>query len=320
MGSTFQDMVNRLAAQRLLRLAMEFPTEEARKQYLKDHPNADPKKHTVKDDDGDEGGKGEAKEDPDVPKNLTEKLTSFWGSVKGWSKEKVQSVREKVEAAPKHVQAFVSDPEYRAKKMEEGVKAAKAAPKQFASHVWDTFTDEIREKKSGLTQGVKLISGKKKWKDLSDDEKEDFKATAFDLTTTTIFFVASGGLAGATSAPMKVAGKALVSIGKDFAMGMGQGAATKVFSETVDNLGKMRDGLTAAGIVGKGAMKYLGPIAKAVLKASTGLKVSGEDAEAEIELSDEQWEKLLGAMVMDAALKHAEVDDDAMTEALGKAG
>jgi hypothetical protein len=28
--------------------AMEFPTPEARKQYLHDHPNADPGKHTVK--------------------------------------------------------------------------------------------------------------------------------------------------------------------------------------------------------------------------------------------------------------------------------
>lgn len=30
------------------RYAMEFPTPEARKQYLHEHPNADPGKHTVK--------------------------------------------------------------------------------------------------------------------------------------------------------------------------------------------------------------------------------------------------------------------------------
>ena len=31
----------------IIKLAMEFPTEEALKQYLKDHPNADPKNHSV---------------------------------------------------------------------------------------------------------------------------------------------------------------------------------------------------------------------------------------------------------------------------------
>lgn len=33
-------------------LATEHPSEEARKDYLKDHPGADPKNHTVKKDDG----------------------------------------------------------------------------------------------------------------------------------------------------------------------------------------------------------------------------------------------------------------------------
>jgi hypothetical protein len=37
-------------------LAIEFPTEEARRKYLHDHPNADPHKHTIKKQ---EGGKGE---------------------------------------------------------------------------------------------------------------------------------------------------------------------------------------------------------------------------------------------------------------------
>jgi hypothetical protein len=39
-------LVNRVAS----RFAMEFPTEDARKKYLKDHPGADPSKHTVKKD------------------------------------------------------------------------------------------------------------------------------------------------------------------------------------------------------------------------------------------------------------------------------
>jgi len=37
-------LVNRVAS----RYATEFPTEEALKKYLKDHPGADKSKHTVK--------------------------------------------------------------------------------------------------------------------------------------------------------------------------------------------------------------------------------------------------------------------------------
>jgi len=36
---------------------MEFPTEEARKKYLEEHPGADPKKHTVQKPKGDSGGR-----------------------------------------------------------------------------------------------------------------------------------------------------------------------------------------------------------------------------------------------------------------------
>ena len=36
----------------LLRMAMEFPTPEALKEYLKEHPGADEAKHTVKKDEG----------------------------------------------------------------------------------------------------------------------------------------------------------------------------------------------------------------------------------------------------------------------------
>ena len=44
-----------------LRTATEFPTENARKKYLKDHPKADPKRHTVKEPDGKSDEKGSKK-------------------------------------------------------------------------------------------------------------------------------------------------------------------------------------------------------------------------------------------------------------------
>lgn len=60
-------------ALRIERVAMEFPTEEAKAEYLKDHPGADKSKHTVKKTE--EGGTSKAEADfSDLPKDLT-KLT-----------------------------------------------------------------------------------------------------------------------------------------------------------------------------------------------------------------------------------------------------
>jgi len=42
----------------IIKMAMEFPSEEALKEYLKDHPGADPKKHSVEKSDSGSGGKG----------------------------------------------------------------------------------------------------------------------------------------------------------------------------------------------------------------------------------------------------------------------
>lgn len=50
-----QHIIKRIAGR--YRLAMDFPTEEARKKYLQDHPNADPSNHKVKKNEGGGGGK-----------------------------------------------------------------------------------------------------------------------------------------------------------------------------------------------------------------------------------------------------------------------
>lgn len=52
-----------------LRVAMEFPTEEARKEYLKEHPGADPSLHTVK--------KTEEKEKPKEEAPAPKKFKSY---------------------------------------------------------------------------------------------------------------------------------------------------------------------------------------------------------------------------------------------------
>lgn len=64
----------RMLQTRMEREAKEFPTEEARKRYLEEHPQADPKKHTVQEKDEkaeDERAKGKTRKGPadteDIP-------------------------------------------------------------------------------------------------------------------------------------------------------------------------------------------------------------------------------------------------------------
>jgi hypothetical protein len=57
---SFQDAVIVRNVVARTKAAMEFPTDEARKDYLRDHPGADPSNHTVKKNPGEGGGsKGE---------------------------------------------------------------------------------------------------------------------------------------------------------------------------------------------------------------------------------------------------------------------
>jgi hypothetical protein len=90
-------LVNRVAS----RFAMEFPTEEARAKYLKDHPGADKSKHTVKKDEGPKTLSDVAKEKQRLDKEEGGKhvLTE-----KGWS------VKEKeYEGLPKDLSKFTDD-------------------------------------------------------------------------------------------------------------------------------------------------------------------------------------------------------------------
>lgn len=55
--SAVQEFQDALSARKVAqKFAMEHPSDQARKEYLKDHPGADPKNHTVKKDEGGSAG------------------------------------------------------------------------------------------------------------------------------------------------------------------------------------------------------------------------------------------------------------------------
>lgn len=288
------------------RRAMEFPTQEALDTYLKEHPGADRSKHSVSKEEH-----APSKEEEDAFGNPHAKVVKFFNGFKGVAKEKVDKAKKVVNEAPKQVQAFVVDPEFRKKAVQHGVKEAKAAPGRFGKHVWDTFVDEAREKKEGLKHAGRILTGRVKYKDLDDQAKADLKATMFDLTTTVVLTCASGGVAGLTKAPAKVLGKAMLGIGKDFVTGMGMGASTKVFSETVDELSKLGDGVKASGALFRG----LKSVGKLVLKGIA--KMGAEESE---ELTDEEAEQLFAAFVISKTLDHVGehgISDDDVLGGLG---
>lgn len=90
------------------RQAMEFPTEEARAKYLKDHPGADKSRHTVQKDD--KGGKTERnspplrREEPEFsdresPLYLDMKdpvLKSLGDDYQYWDRDKVEDAKRKL--------------------------------------------------------------------------------------------------------------------------------------------------------------------------------------------------------------------------------
>jgi hypothetical protein len=70
--------------------AMEFPTEEALKKYLKEHPKAKPADHTVKKDDG--GGKGKSEEADKRPVKVDKRLGELLGQWHGSSNDPIYAV------------------------------------------------------------------------------------------------------------------------------------------------------------------------------------------------------------------------------------
>lgn len=88
-----------------LRVAMEHATEEARKKYLKDHPNADPKNHTIQKSPGLKSGPSESR-------------------VKKFLQSANTVMRKAWESSSDSVKRFVSDPVERKKMARDMTKAA----------------------------------------------------------------------------------------------------------------------------------------------------------------------------------------------------
>lgn len=173
---------NYRVASRFAKIAMEFPTEKALKTYLKDHPDADPSKHSVakpKEEKKTEEHKEE--EDEEAPK-------------KTW-KERLKSLSEKaqnfVKAAPKEVKSFITNPAARRKALIAAHKTLEEAPEKMVKSFIKAAKEEVEEfKEAG--EGIKtVLKGGK----MSKHQKKAFKKVAFHvaLTVAAVALTTSGG-------------------------------------------------------------------------------------------------------------------------------
>lgn len=189
----------------IIREAREFPTPEALKSYLEEHPDADKSKHTVQKSEKGEGGE---EDDSEVPEwgSMESKVKGFLSKVKGISKSMVSAVAK----APKQVQKIVSDPDTRREAMSSVASGIKKSPEKIAKTVWEAAKKEVKEiKHAGHALGKVLAKPPEEW--TKEDKKAVYAAAVY---------VAGAAVAAAGGGPLVAAGV----LGKSFGMHVGMKA------------------------------------------------------------------------------------------------
>jgi len=186
--------------------AMEFPTEDARKKYLDDHPDADPSNHSVSKSDE----AAAPKKDTKPSGGIAAKFKSFLSKIKDAKPDIIKAIK----GAPEKVQAFFADPEARKKAQTQAAEAIAKAPGKIANRIYESAKAELKEIKHAGSAFKKLFKKPpEKW------DKKDKKAVYAASV-----YVAGAALAAAGGGPLVAAG----ALGKSFAMHVGMKALNHI--------------------------------------------------------------------------------------------
>lgn len=153
------DVLTVRVAARYLR-AIEFPSEDARKQYLQKHPGADPAKHTVKEQGEGAGGEAGGK--------ASEKAKSWLAGAAG------------------EVKDFFSNPKARQEGLAKASSKLKEAPAKAGRAAVEAVKKQVGEAKEAFA-GIKAVMG---GGSMSDSQKEAVKKVAVKVATS----IAAGAL------------------------------------------------------------------------------------------------------------------------------
>jgi hypothetical protein len=280
--------------------AFEFSSPKEREKYLKEHPKADPSRHTVKEKEERPGAKPEEKgdkrpkakpEEPDSGEGKDEetdekpekgkepapkpeaKKPSFLNKLKGVT----EKARSALTNSPKAVQKFFSDDAHRRKVMQSLHKSMTEAPEKYAKKLIETAKHEVHEFKEAGGAIRDVLKGKK----LSDKQKKAVKTVAIHMgiTLAAAALTSTGVLAGAAAA-----GQA-----------MAKHIALKAAANALGQLHVMEE----VGHVGHGVLDIMSKFAK----------------------EKEDPEEVLAALVMKAVQEELEnLDDEALVEILNSMG
>lgn len=193
----------------------EFPSPDALKKYLHDHPDADKSKHTIK-----KPGEHAEKKPDAAPKDEhgggqgdhADKPKKSWKDfMKGLSSKAVEFVK----AAPEQVKKFVNEEAHRSKTLQAAHKALTEAPEKYVKSAYEAAKHEVAEfKEAGA--GIKAwMSGK----EMSHHQKDAFKKVATHVAIAAAAGALGAGLgAGAAALAKGVMGSFVSSTAKKIAI------------------------------------------------------------------------------------------------------
>jgi len=192
---------------RFQRQAFEFPSPEALRKYLHDHPQADKSKHTV--------------EKKDEKEDKPEEKKKSWG-------ERLKSLGDKakkfVEAAPKAVRQFIEDESFRRKAMVDASEALAKAPEKIVRSVVDAAKEEVHEFREAGSGVAKIVKGEK-------PSKEE---------TTAMRKVALHMAIGVAAAALSSGGAPLVG-GASLAKGIARKIALKAVTHVLEHVNTLHE-------------------------------------------------------------------------------
>lgn len=173
---------------------MEHPSDEARKDYLKEHPKADPSNHTVLKQE-------EPKAPSEEPKNPTEEVVEPKPSSGAKAKNFLRGLSSKAQAfiasSSAEAQKFIADSDHRKKTLVSAAKAIKGSPKTYAQRILETAKHEVHEfKEAGEGVGAVIKGGK-----MTPKQKKAVRTVAIHMgiAVAAAALTSTGVLAGAAA-------------------------------------------------------------------------------------------------------------------------
>jgi hypothetical protein len=166
--------------------ALEFSSPEKMREYLKEHPKADPKNHSVKKDEVEQA----AEDMKPLARFLMEKT-------KSWASKTIDALKN----APKKVQNFVTNEVYRKETLEKAKETLKNAPKSLIKNGIDAAKAEVKTHKTSVNAIKDALNGK----ELSREQQVALIKTGYRIATAVVSVAIAGPLGGAVKFGASVA-------------------------------------------------------------------------------------------------------------------